>query len=199
MKIEIVPYDKHWVTEFERLKKELSVILNSFQLSIEHIGSTSVPGLAAKNVIDILVGIKEKSQFDLINNELGLNDSYIYYKALEAELPNRRLFVRLKDGISSDKFGKVFYHQEKIPHVEVNQSRIANVHIVEKDSSEWLRHIAFREYLKAHEGVRNEYTKIKVSLSQKNWKHGMEYNAEKKSFIKREEKNAVEWYMACGK
>lgn len=196
MKIEIVPYDKHWVKEFERLKKELSVILNSIHPSIEHIGSTSVPGLSAKNVIDILIGVKEKSQFDAVIHELGLNDSYIYYKALETELPNRRLFVRLKDGIPSEKFGKVFYHQDKIPHNEVNQSRIANVHIVEMDSSEWLRHIAFREYLKAHEGVRNEYAKIKISLSQKNWKHGMEYNAEKKSFIKSEEKKAVEWFMA---
>lgn len=196
MKIEIVPYDKNWVKEYERLKKELSFILISFHPLIEHIGSTSVPGLSAKAVIDILVGVKEKSQFDMIISKLKLNDRYIYYKALEAELPNRRLFIRLKDGLSSELFGKVFYAQEKIPHDELNQSRLANVHIVESDSSEWLRHIAFREYLKAHQKVRNEYAKIKVLLSQKNWKNGMEYNSEKKSFIKKEVEKAVKWYLA---
>ncbi|WP_373523207.1 GrpB family protein [Aquiflexum sp.] len=199
MKIDIVPYDKNWVTEFGRLKVELSKILGKLSPSIEHIGSTSVPGLAAKNVIDVLVGLEESSQFDFVTNELAQNDRYIYYKAFEAGLPNRRLFVRLKDGESSAAFEKVFLHQEKIPHEAIQKSRLANVHVVENDSSEWLRHIAFREYLKVHEEVRLEYAKIKADLSQKTWEHGMKYNEGKDSFIKREEKNAVEWYLSAKK
>lgn len=196
MKINILPYDENWVKEFNRLKAELLIIFGEINPFIEHIGSTSVPGLASKNVIDILVGIEEINQFDFITKELTQNDRYIYYKAFEKGLPNRRLFVRLKDGVSSAKFEKVFFHQEKIPHDEINKSRIANVHVVEKNSSEWLRHIAFRDYLKVHEKVRLEYAKIKAALSQKTWKHGMEYNKGKNSFIKREEKNAVEWYLS---
>jgi GrpB-like predicted nucleotidyltransferase (UPF0157 family) len=196
MRINILPYDENWAREFNRLKVELSIILGDFQPCIEHIGSTSVPGLASKNVIDILVGLENINQFDFITKKLKQNDRYIYYKAFEESLPNRRLFVRLRDGVSSSKFEKVFYHQEKIPHDEVNQCRIANVHVVEKESSEWLRHIAFREYLKSHESARLEYAKIKSALSQRNWKHGMEYNREKDSFIKKEEKMAVEWYLS---
>ncbi|WP_373494426.1 GrpB family protein [Aquiflexum sp.] len=199
MKINIIPYDKNWAREFERLKAELSVILGEINPGIEHIGSTSVPGLAAKNVIDILVGLEKSSQFDFVTNELAQNDRYIYYKAFEKGLPNRRLFVRLKDGASSAEFEKVFLHQEKIPHEAIQKNRLANVHVVEKESSEWLRHIAFREYLIAHEEVRLEYAEIKAALSQKIWKHGMEYNEGKDSFIKREEKKAVEWYLSCRK
>lgn len=199
MKIDIVPYDDNWVKEFDKLKAELSKILEKINPKIEHIGSTSVPGLSAKNVIDLLVGIKESSQFDFVTNELKHNDRYIYYKAIEAGLPNRRLFVRLKDGVSSSKFEKVLSHQEKIPHEAIQKSRLANVHVVEKESSEWLRHIAFREYLKTHKEVRNEYAKIKAALGQKNWKHGMEYNEGKNNFIKREERKAIEWYTSSKK
>lgn len=195
MKIKIIPYDQNWAKEFDRLKSELSIILKKIDPDIAHIGSTSVPGLAAKNVIDVLVGIKDNSHFDLVSNELAQNERYIYYKAFEEELPNRRLFVRLKDGESSAKFEKVFHHQDKIPHEAIQISRLANVHIVEKESSEWLRHIAFREYLKVHEEVRLEYANIKAALSQKTWKHGMEYNEGKNSFIKRVEKIAIDWYL----
>jgi GrpB-like predicted nucleotidyltransferase (UPF0157 family) len=83
MKIEIIPYDKNWKNEFERLKEELSIIFDKINPSIEHIGSTSVPGLASKNVIDVLLGIKENSQFDEVIHQLSQNDRYIYYKAFE--------------------------------------------------------------------------------------------------------------------
>ena len=195
MKIEIIPYDKNWKKVFDRLKEELSIIFQNINPCIEHIGSTSVPGLASKNVIDVLMGIYNPSQFDEVVDLFSKNNRYIYYKAFEEGLPNRRLFVRLKDNVASDEFEKVFSHQDKIPHDKINKCRIANIHVVEKDSSEWQRHIAFREYLKIHEHVRFEYAKIKSELSQKQWKHGMEYNAGKNKFIKREEQKAIEWYL----
>lgn len=196
MKIDILPYDQNWIHQFGILKSELSIILDTINPSIEHIGSTSVPGLAAKNVIDVLVGLRENSHFDFAVNKLHQNERYIYYKAFEELFPHRRLFVRLKDGIHPAKFEKIFSHQEKIPHIEINKNRIAHIHIVEKDSLDWQRHIAFREYLKAHEDVRMEYQKIKAALSQKTWKHGMEYNEGKNQFIKQEEQKAIEWYFS---
>ncbi len=64
--VEIYPYDKTWAVEFEKEKKILEGILKDFDVKIEHVGSTSIPGLSAKPIIDIAIGVKdEKTLFKL--------------------------------------------------------------------------------------------------------------------------------------
>ncbi len=161
---------------------------------IEHFGSTSVPGLAAKPIIDILVGVKDKIYFSSIVERLLEHSSYIYYQAFNKEMPDRRLFVRLKDGVDTGAFESVMDDLDTIPHDQINLARIAHIHIWEIDSEDWIRHIAFREYLKAHDDVREEYAALKRGLGKKNWSHGMEYNDGKNAFIKEEEAKAIAWY-----
>src|SRR5438094_1092058 len=57
--IEIVPYDENWPREFARIAEPLRATLREVALRIDHIGSTSVPGLAAKDVIDVQVTVRD--------------------------------------------------------------------------------------------------------------------------------------------
>lgn len=193
MKIEILPYQDTWASDFQLLKTELQTFLSAFNPIIEHFGSTAVPGLAAKPVIDILVGIPTASLFSDIEGILQQEKDYIHYSCFDELIPLRRLFVRLKDSAPHHIFPNSYDNFENIPHDEINTHRKAHIHIWDLQSQDWFRHIAFRDYLIAHKTVRDEYQELKISLEGEDWKDGMHYNDAKNEFIKREEQNALEW------
>ena len=64
----------------------------------------------------------------------------------------------------------------------------------ELETDDWLRHIAFREYLKGHPKIKSQYELLKEELSLMDWRDGNEYNEAKDSFIKKEEAKAILWY-----
>ena len=167
MKITIEPYNKNWPHQFSALKAELAHLLNDFDPVIEHFGSTSVPGLAAKPVIDILIGIKDTSLFGLLIPMVLQNQQYIYYQVFDEDAPNRRLFVRLKDELEKHSYGNTFNDFATIPHAEINQWRLAHVHIWQINSPDWIRHLAFRDYLIAHPEIKSKYEeKVKQDREQ---------------------------------
>ncbi len=194
MQIKIEPYNDDWVRQFLKIKNELLILLKDFNPKIEHFGSTSVPGLAAKPVIDILVGVQSVDDFKLLPKKILKSNKYIYYKVFNKIVPERRLFVRLKDEINTEEFVKIYHEPGDIPHNKINRSRIAHVHIWKYNSKGWIRHIAFREYLKSHNEVKLKYEILKKQLSQRDWKNGMEYNEGKDEFINTQEKKAILWY-----
>lgn len=194
MKIKVEPYNKDWVKQFEKLKSELLLLLKNFNPIIEHFGSTSVPTLAAKPVIDILVGIENVNVFDLLTQEMLPHKKYIYYQVFNKVLPQRRLYVRLKDESNFDSYENIYTQLEGIPHEQLYEHRIAHVHIWEYDSPDWIRHLAFRDYLIAHPEIRQQYENLKIQLSQKKWDDGMQYSLAKNDFIQKEEKKALVWY-----
>ena len=63
------------------------------------------------------------------------------------------------------------------------------------NSEHWIRHIAFRNYLREHVTIQKEYQKLKRELSTKDWLDGNDYNKAKNDFIKIEEKKAIDWYL----
>jgi len=63
-RVVVTPYDAAWADDFTKIKGELCEALDNLALRIEHVGSTSVPGLSAKPIIDIDVVIKDMSVFD---------------------------------------------------------------------------------------------------------------------------------------
>lgn len=193
MKIDVVPYRKEWLADFLDIQKELQELLSEFSPVIEHFGSTSVPGLSAKPVIDIAVGIPDLSMLDDLVQPM-IDHGYIYYQVFNEAMPERRLFVGLKKQSEQPSFPSIFTQEDDIPHELINIHRKSHVHVWKIGSSEWTRHIAFREYLKHHTDVRLEYQQLKEQLTERNWKDGMEYNDAKNSFIKREEQKAIEWY-----
>ena len=163
MKINIVPYNDEWPLLFETIKKEIkkSIVFN--KVIIEHIGSTSVYNLASKPIIDILIGVRSNKLDKYI--EPIKNLGYTHIKEYETETPNRRFF---------------FFEKSK--------KRIAQVHLVKKNSRWFKRHIAFRNELRSNEIIRKKYQSLKYSLSKKEWKDGNEYADAKTIFIRSVEK-----------
>ncbi len=194
MKIKIVPYSPTWPQQFSQLKKEIAHILKEINPIIEHIGSTSVPGLAAKPVIDIQVGVKSETEFPYVVEKL-IQHPFIYYQVYNSFMPNRRLFVRLKRDEDSALFPKIYSDIKNVPHEEMNNARCANIHVWQKDDPDYLRHLAFRDYLIAHPEIKQQYADLKIALSTKDWQDMNEYNDGKNTFIKTEEANAVAWYL----
>ncbi len=189
MKVNISPYQFEWKDRFSSLKDELNNLLCKLAPKIEHIGSTSIEGLWAKPVIDILVGVNENDLDETIS--LLHSAPYIYIEAFTKDMPERRFFIRMKEGIN---FPKIISDSSLIDEF-INDNKISHIHIVGYKSPFWIRHIAFREYLKCHKEVRNAYQELKQQLSQKEWNNAFEFNYAKSNFIQLHQAKALEWFQ----
>jgi GrpB-like predicted nucleotidyltransferase (UPF0157 family) len=154
-----VDYDPQWPVLFEREKERLLGAVGGRLLTIEHIGSTSVPGLAAKPVIDLGVCVRSLAEADELLpciERLG----YIYEPALEKLLPERRFFWK----------GTLQIHTYHLHLAELNNPVIA-------------RPIRFRDYLRTHPDAVKEYGELKKGLA-KTYRDDMEaYVSGKTTFI----------------
>lgn len=187
MKIEIAPYNPDWKNKFEEEKKILSELLEEFNPEIEHIGSTSVEGLGAKPVVDIQIGVREYKHLDMLIEPM-INKGYIYYNKYEDVLPGRRYFVRALNP-NNDILPKMLltyaerFDREEYPH-------LIHIHTVELNSYWWRRHIAFRDYLRVNNNVRDDYYNLKIKLAENEWENKDDYTDAKTEFIKHIEKLA---------
>lgn len=138
-KVEVVPYDPAWPTIFKGESKLLKSALGRNCMAIFHIGSTAVPGMMAKPIIDILVSVKDLSQVDACNDKMA----DLGYEALgENGIEGRRFFR--KGG-------------EQPTH---------HVHIFENSNQAQIqRHLAVVEYLTGNERRREEYSELKTYLA----------------------------------
>lgn len=138
--VKIVPYNQNWPQMFEAEAALIKQALGNNYIAIYHIGSTSVPGLAAKPVIDmipVVIDITKVDQSTAKMQDLG----YI------AKGENGMLFRR--------------FFQIKSP------ARTVNVHIFEQGSPEITRHLKFRDWMCTHEEDRRAYEELKYNLAQK--------------------------------
>lgn len=195
MKIEIVPFTSRWTTDFEALKKELADATGLWAPKIEHIGSTAVEGLAAKPIIDILIGVMHTNDLDQVPKAL-MTQGYIYYEKYNREMPYRRFFVKLHTDPSALSLPFRIGETDVIPAALNNHHhRRAHVHVLPLQSEHWTRHIAFRDYLRAHPDVKAAYGQLKAKLGTREWLDGNAYNEAKEAFLKTEERNAINWYL----
>lgn len=195
MKVTFEKYNPLWKNQFECIKKELERSTGFLSPRIEHIGSTAVEGLSAKPIIDIMIGVKDESELNKVP-PLLLGKDYVYYEKYNENMPYRRFFIKLTDVPQNLGFPEIIRPDDEIPEKLHNHDlRLAHIHTIPVSSEHWLRHIAFREYLKAHSEAREEYQQLKEELSVKEWFDGNDYNEGKEPFIKREEKKAVQWYL----
>ena len=164
MKVNLAYYNPDWVNQFQKEKKSISNKLGSKIISVEHIGSTAVPGLGAKPIIDILLGVKKISDADEFIPKM-LELGYEYRNNFEHIMPYRRYFT--KPG---------YYH----------------VHTVEVTSEFWRRHLFFRDYLRAHDDIRDAYYKIKKELAEREWNDTNDYALAKTEFIEKAQKDALQ-------
>ena len=191
MKIILEDYQTGWVDAFAREMAVISSALAGFSPAIEHIGSTAVEGLCAKPTIDILVGLRDDAQ---LNRAIApmVGAGYTYFKKYEPAMPYRRLFARLRPLTDQAPPEMVDVHDEFIRGQAFVS--VANIHVIVKDTPHWKRHLAFRDYLRAHPDVRDDYGRLKTALSHGDYRDTNEYNAAKDHFIQETQVRALAWY-----
>ena len=191
MKIIIEEYQVGWVNDFLEKKEIIRSALNNFNPIIEHIGSTAVVGLCAKPTIDILVGLQAEKQLDK-TIPLMINQGYTYFRKYEPAMPYRRLFVNLIPLTDKLPPEVIDLNDEFVRGQEFNV--LTNIHIVVKDTYHWFRHLAFRDFLLAHDELRDEYGRLKKAVSKREFKDTNDYNDAKAEFIRKTERQALAWY-----
>jgi GrpB-like predicted nucleotidyltransferase (UPF0157 family) len=135
----IVAYDPRWAHEFEAERARIGEALGALALRIDHHGSTAVPGLAAKPIIDIQISV---ARLDAI--------------ATYAERLAPIGYVHLPH--EDDAVCPFFHRPAQWPHTH-------HVHVVEAGGDEERRTLAFRDYLREHEPVAREYETLKRALA----------------------------------
>jgi len=191
MKILLEEYQARWVDDFLAEKVIIGSTLMDFHPVIEHVGSTSIPGLCAKPTIDMLVGLPDESLLDETIAPM-IKQGFTYFRKYELVMPYRRLFARLRTLSGKVPPEVIDMHDEFVRGQEFISA--TNIHVVVKDTPHWHRHLAFRDFLRAHAELRDEYGRLKKELSQREFKDTNDYNATKDSFIKEIQAQAVAWY-----
>jgi 3-methyladenine DNA glycosylase/8-oxoguanine DNA glycosylase/GrpB-like predicted nucleotidyltransferase (UPF0157 family) len=153
--IEVVAYNPDWLATFEKLAGAIATALGAVALRIDHIGSTAVPGLAAKPVIDMDLTIQDPS------------DEKTYVPALE--------------GIGYDLvIREPAWHRHRCLRLDIPR---VNLHVFGPDCPENIRHLLFRDWLRGHLEDRELYGQAK-RLALGGARHVMDYNLRKQSVIR---------------
>lgn len=153
------PYCAAWPQHFDTIKATLLSAFAPSAVVVEHIGSTAVPGLVAKPVIDVLLGATTLAAIEAKIQPLG-ELGFDYVAKYESELPLRRYFVKAASSA---------------PRV--------HVHGVEWGSRSWLEQLAFRDALRADAQLCLAYQSLKLQLAAKFANYKSAYTAAKGPFI----------------
>jgi len=156
VKIEIVKYDPGWLDLYAEERERVEAVLGDLAESIEHIGSTSVPGLSAKPIIDILVTVVHLGPVHPYIERLG-SLGYTYFPVL--------------GNAARYSFGR------GVPHTH-------HIHIVEHGSEEQFRLLAFRDHLRSHRETAWQYETLKRQLADRFHDNRQAYNQGKTDFIR---------------
>ncbi len=139
--IEVVPYDPAWPEEFEKISAALKEWIGDLLIGIEHVGSTSVAGLAAKPIIDLDAVMRDKKVLPEIIERLSVH-GFEHQGNLGVE--GREAFRPTRD------LGFMKFH----------------LYVCPPDGKGYLEHIALRDYLRQHDETRDEYARIKKRLAE---------------------------------
>ncbi len=168
MKVIVVDYRDSWALEYKQEAERIKQTLDEECLELFHIGSTSVPGLQAKPIIDMLLVVKDIEQIDQYAHR---------FEALGYE-------VMGEFGIK----GRRYYRKSP-------EKRTHHIHAFQYDDLyEIYRHVSFRNYLRENEQVRKLYGELKQKLAHKYPNDLESYMDGKDRFIKQVEKEAIMWH-----
>ncbi|HKG95781.1 MAG TPA: GrpB family protein [Gemmatimonadaceae bacterium] len=155
----LAAYDPAWADAFEEERALIAEAFGGLPARVEHVGSTSVPGLAAKPIIDILVGRPPESALEPYVDAL-VGAGYEYRG--EYGIPGRHYFVR---GLAP-------------------AARTHHLHMVALGSALWRDHLAFRDYLRAHPEAAAAYEALKRELAARHADDRGAYSEAKAPFIR---------------
>lgn len=166
VKVDVVSYNPQWPVHFVAEETQLRSVLDHCLLAVHHIGSTSVPGLAAKPIIDIMLEVSSLDRLDEQNGQMEV----LGYEAMgECGIARRRYFRKGGD------------------------ERTHQIHAFLQGDDHVRRHLAFRDYLRAHPAACREYAELKQALAA-SCQHDIErYCAGKNAFVKEHETRALRW------
>ena len=154
--VTVVGYDDHWPQAYAMLQARIADALGPLALAVEHVGSTAVPGLAAKPVIDVDLTVPDSA------------DEAAYLPALEeAGFELRRREPEWEE------------HRLLTATVPAR----ANLHVWSPGAIEPRRHVAFRDWLRSHAGDRQGYAALKADLGTRGFVDGNDYNNHKAGFV----------------
>lgn len=156
--VHLVEYDPIWREKFEEERQSILHAVKKKAFGIEHVGSTSIEGLSAKPIIDIVVGVQSLDDVDSMKAPLE-RAGYEYVH--KPELEDRRFFRKGEWGNGT-----------------------THVHICEYEGSQWKEKLAFRDYLRARPAVAKEYEELKQTLASQYKNDRPTYTREKEPFIK---------------
>lgn len=162
----IQPYNPEWKGQFEAIKEVLLEAIASYSQRLEHIGSTAIPGLAAKPIIDIDIVFEGEENFIQIRKGL---ESLGYFHNGDQGIATREVFKRPNERHSHPLL-------DKIPH---------HLYACTLDSSELKRHLLFRDYLRSHSKERDQYEALKFHIAE-----GAMQDRKKYAQLKEKEANA---------
>ncbi|UOQ44879.1 GrpB family protein [Halobacillus salinarum] len=163
--ITLIDHDPSWSDEFNKIKHVIESHLQSFVLSIEHIGSTSIKGLSAKPILDIDLVISETNLFPQVCTKLR---NLGYYHEGDLGIEGREVFGR--ENLHVPKDGS---HSIWMDH---------HLYVCTEDSKELKRHLAFRNYLRQNTEAAYAYEELKKRLV-RNSKDRATYTSGKSKFV----------------
>lgn len=166
--VELVDPQPDWAEKARAESERLRSAMGDTLVVVHHIGSTSIPGIRAKPVIDLLPLV---ASLDALDAREAAVTALGYEWCGEFGLPGRRFLRMNRDG-----------------------KRAFNVHCYEQSDSEATRHLAFRDYLRAHPEIAKAYEAEKIRAAAICPDDVNAYNDQKNAWIKETERKALEWY-----
>jgi GrpB-like predicted nucleotidyltransferase (UPF0157 family) len=171
--VKVVPYNSDWPIMYDLEVARLREILGNQLVSSFHIGSTAIPGMSAKPIIDILLEVKSITELNDFNDamiELGYNPKGEY------GIPGRRYFSKN----------------------DSSNIRTHHIHAFQSGNIGLERHLAFRDYMIAHPEDAEEYARLKIELAEAFQWDIDGYCDGKDSYVGEMEKKALVWYRSLG-
>ena len=157
--IVLVPYEETWPAQFLREKERLLHLCPGEILGVEHFGSTAVPGMPAKPVIDILAGIRSIDDADALLERL-VRHGYITSREFNAMLRDRKWLMRAENG-----------------------RRTHHLHLVELGSEQWHDRLRFRDLLRRSPQLARSYAELKDRLAAQHPVDREAYTEAKTAFV----------------
>jgi GrpB-like predicted nucleotidyltransferase (UPF0157 family) len=159
-RVHLVPYDSTWPTKFEVERTRLQSLCPNVFVEIEHFGSTAIPGMLAKPIIDILCGVETLTGADALSTRL-CEIGYSTSAEFNASLSDRKWFMRWADG-----------------------RRTHHLHVVVHGGEVWRERLAFRDRLRADADAAARYESLKTRLSTQHRDDREAYTAAKADFVR---------------
>ena len=157
--VALVPYDSLWPDAFTTERERLTSLFPSQLLDVQHFGSTAVPGMPAKPIIDLLAGVESMAVADLLVEPL-LNSNYATSTEFNASLTDRRWFMRWANG-----------------------RRTHHLHVVVLGGVEWRRRLHFRDVLRSNTELAHRYALLKKELAVHHGADREAYTRAKSEFV----------------